>query len=481
MTGLSEAELLTGLAEIAGTVSKPAHLPSGDLLRIATYLSRALHSDVYPSHVAQARDFRELVTSVAAPTAHGRPGMLSHAQSRFMLAELISPGTPDNNIMLAFRLDGVLDVEAWRAAVADVVRHHPGLRTRYGYGADGMTQRICAAVDPPLEVDPDVMSGATDVADVIAEWWAEPIDLTSSLPFRARLCRRGPDSHVLLLNLHHVAADGHSLSVVWRDLVTSYRARKGGGAPVLPAALSYQHYVDWELVQLDRWMKRELPYWRDLLEEWQSDRTIADTGLLAARSEWSVVLGVTEVDAITSGIRSRGTLLSALTCSAGRALFQEFGVSRLTFATMSSGRFERQFRSTVGCFVNTVVLPLTSRDLSIEQTNEIVLGGLRHSRTPVDEVIRAVGGHDSVGVIDAWVILQERIAAGWVDPGLRCTEVHLPAPATGLGLVFEAAWSGDGNELVLRLQWQTSGIASGTGRHVTEAWRDELLGLSNGR
>jgi hypothetical protein len=468
------------LADVAGSVARPAHLPSGDLLRISSYLSRELGAQVYPSEVARAKDFRDLVASVVNGRGPAEPGPLSHAQSRFVLAELTAPLTPDNSIMLAFRLDGVLDVDAWRAAVADVVRHHLSLRTRFGSGVDGMSQWVGAEADPPLEVD--LTASVAETAEVGAEWWAEPIDLWSSPPFRARLCRYGRDGHLLLLNFHHVAADGHSLSIVWRDLVTSYRARSAGAAPELPATLSYQHYVDWETVQLDRWMSRDLPYWRGLLAGWHSDGTGAEAGLVGARSEWSVVLSAAEASQVSSSARSRGgTLLTALTYSASQALFHVAGVSRLMFATMSSGRLEREFDSTVGCFVNTIVLPLTARDASIEVTNEVVLNGLRHGRTPVDEIIRAMGGRESVGPIDAWVILQEGAASGWLDRELRYTEVYIPAPATGLGLVFEAVWRGGGSELVLRLLWRTPGIASGLGRQLTETWRDELLALLSGR
>ena len=50
----------------------------------------------------------------------------------------------------------------------------------------------------------------------------------------------GEREHVLLLVLHHIAADGWSLSVLLRDLAQSYEARRAGHAPrlaELPAPL----------------------------------------------------------------------------------------------------------------------------------------------------------------------------------------------------------------------------------------------------
>ena len=46
----------------------------------------------------------------------------------------------------------------------------------------------------------------------------EPFDLSTDLMLRASLLRLADEEHVLLLTLHHIAADGWSLRVLWREL-----------------------------------------------------------------------------------------------------------------------------------------------------------------------------------------------------------------------------------------------------------------------
>ena len=63
-------------------------------------------------------------------------------------------------------------------------------------------------------------------------------DLSRDLPIRAALFRTAADAHVLVLTLHHVAADGWSLDIVRRELqrraqtgVVASAARRPCGRP----------------------------------------------------------------------------------------------------------------------------------------------------------------------------------------------------------------------------------------------------------
>ena len=145
------------------------------------------------------------------------------------------------------RLDGDLDRDALAAALGDVTARHEVLRTVFPAGRDGLPwQRV---------LDPDQARPALPVLDVaeaglpavVARLTAEPFDLTGQPPLRGWLLATAPRSHVLLVVVHHIAADGMSLRPLADDLATAYAARRGGAAPDwAPLPVQYADYALWQ-------------------------------------------------------------------------------------------------------------------------------------------------------------------------------------------------------------------------------------------
>ena len=208
-------------------------------------------------------------TTIPRRTGSG-PCALSFAQSRLWLVEQINPVAGNYNIAQAYRILGPLDAEALRAALDAVLSRHEVLRTRL-VKRDGMPQQIVAAHRPfklPLldlrTVDDETQRALDAFVDGLA---FGAFDLAADDMLRAGLARTRDQEHVLVVTLHHIAADGWSLGVLDRELEHCYTAfNRGQPAEMPPLPLQYSDYSAWQREAL-QWCGTEsqLAYWRGRL------------------------------------------------------------------------------------------------------------------------------------------------------------------------------------------------------------------------
>ncbi|MGX7733186.1 condensation domain-containing protein, partial [Rhodococcus sp. 2H158] len=163
-----------------------------------------------------------------ALTARPRPARvpLGPAQQRMWVLNQLDPTSAAYNIPVALHLSGSLDAAALTTAWQDVTDRHESLRTVFPADAEGPHQ-VAVDVGVPL----DLTEAPADVHAAVADFAGAGFDLTVDLPVRARVLRLGVEEHVLVLVLHHIAADGVSVAPLARDLIAAYAARTAGAAP----------------------------------------------------------------------------------------------------------------------------------------------------------------------------------------------------------------------------------------------------------
>ncbi|MCK1798012.1 amino acid adenylation domain-containing protein [Streptomyces sp. XM4193] len=169
------------------------------------------------------------------------------------------------NIAQRIDLEGALDPEDLRQALAGLVARHGALRSRAVRRAGRLVVEELAQVPVELPVtelpdrqrpsdgphraeapgDPSARSArsadsgpresADAPSDAVERWCREQVAQVIAMDraplFRFRLARRGPRSWTLLTVWHHAVCDGWSFGVLWRDLGELYRARVRGEAP----------------------------------------------------------------------------------------------------------------------------------------------------------------------------------------------------------------------------------------------------------
>src|SRR6185437_4539195 len=128
------------------------------------------------------------------------------------------------------RLSGPLNVKAFEQALAEIVKRHESLRTRFE-DVGGVPQQV---IDEPGEwklklVDLSSTDDKERAAQQIASADAErPFVLAQEWGMRAQLLRLDDTDHILVLTMHHIVSDGWSLGVVLEELQRLYEAYKRG-------------------------------------------------------------------------------------------------------------------------------------------------------------------------------------------------------------------------------------------------------------
>ncbi|MFI2010028.1 amino acid adenylation domain-containing protein [Streptomyces jumonjinensis] len=204
--------------------------------------------------------------SSPAPVERDGPTPASFSQARLWFADQMGRRGLEFVYPYAMRLSGPLDVTALGAALDTVVARHETLRTTFT-ATDGEPLQVVG--DPfslGLTVTP-LTGGEEALLRVLKEAVELPFDLVRGPVLRARLWRTGPDEHVFLLVIHHIATDGWSMEIVFREIGAAYAAHTAGTVPDLPALpVQFADIAAWERERAAAGaFAEELKFWREAL------------------------------------------------------------------------------------------------------------------------------------------------------------------------------------------------------------------------
>ncbi|MFK0191471.1 amino acid adenylation domain-containing protein [Kitasatospora sp. NPDC090308] len=400
------------------------------------------------------------------------PLPLSYAQQRLWFLHRFEGPSATYNVPLVLRLDGPLDAAALGLALADVVERHESLRTVFpeAGGVPGQLVLDAAGADldlTPREVDPALL------AAVLAAETAYAFDVAVERPVRARLLRLGPDAHVLVLLVHHIAGDGWSLAPLARDLGAAYRARSAGRAPgwaELP--VQYADYALWQRGLLGDegdpagLAARQLAFWEEALAglpdvlELPLDRP--RPAVASHRGDaFAFPVDADTHRALDALARSRGcSLFMVLQGALAVLLSRHGGGEDVALGTPVAGRTDEALDELVGFFVNTLVL---RTDLSGDPTFEQVLDRVRefdlaayaHQDVPFERLVDALAPERTESrhpLFQVMLALQNNAGADLDLPGLAVAQQPVRTGISKFDLTFTFAERRDGRGRPLGLE-----------------------------
>ncbi|HKR12408.1 MAG TPA: condensation domain-containing protein, partial [Pyrinomonadaceae bacterium] len=151
---------------------------------------------------------------------------LSFAQERLWFLDQLQPGSAAYNMPGVVRLEGDLNVAALERGLNEIIRRHEILRTTFRAEGGRPVQVIATELSLSLPlIDLSRSSdGEVEARGLAREEAAKPFDLGSGPLLRARLVRLSAESHLLLVTMHHIVADGWSVTLLVQELGELYAA-----------------------------------------------------------------------------------------------------------------------------------------------------------------------------------------------------------------------------------------------------------------
>ncbi|MFJ3670272.1 non-ribosomal peptide synthase/polyketide synthase [Streptomyces sp. NPDC090106] len=433
-------------------------------MRLVGRARAALGADLTVRTVFEAPTVARLAARTAAAPHRTRPALgdprprpallpLSSAQRRMWLLAQVDGASTAYNLPSAWRLTGALDRDALQAALDDVAARHAPLRTVFP-AVDGVPhQRI---LDPH-----DTQVPLTDVpfAD-LAGAAGHVFDLEQDVPFRAALSETGPDEHVLLLLLHHIATDEWSDRPLLADLSTAYAARTAGRAPDwAPLPASYTDYTLWQRDVLETGGDSLLDHWRATLAGLPEELDLpADRPRPAESSGRGGTVGFTVPPRLEGALRAlareHGVSLFMVAQASVAALLHRLGAGDdIPLGAPVSGRGDQALEDLVGFFVNSLVLRTdlsgdpTFADL-LARVREADLAAYEHQDLPFERLVEDLNPERSLARHPLFQVMVVHLAGqgdGPALPGLTARREPLGQDTAKFDLSFDFVEQGAGD------------------------------------
>ncbi|MFH7339453.1 amino acid adenylation domain-containing protein [Streptomyces sp. KHY 26] len=382
---------------------------------------------------------------------------LSYAQRRLWFMDQLDKTTTAYNSPMALRLSGKLDIVALENALGDVLTRHEPLRTIFPAPDGEPVAKTLGPADVSLTFD--VRDAAPENLDqLLSEFASYRFDITCEIPVRAAVFRLSEAEHVLLLLVHHVAADGWSMAPLARDLSAAYTARLRAEAvawPELP--VEYSDYTEWQEELLSdaageepSLLKAQLDYWRTRLADAPEELNIptdrprpAVPSYRGAEVRFSLDAEVQKAISCLcseSGCTPFMVFHAALTAMLSRIS----GSADVPIGIPVAGRTDEGLENLVGFFVNNLVLRLdmptgvTYRAL-LERSRQCTLEALEHQDVPFEFLVDSLNPTRSLSrnpLFQVVLAFQNNDEAEWSLPGLSVESVHVQNDTAKFDLTF---------------------------------------------
>ena len=317
-----------------------------------------------------------LPTLVAAEREEFMP--LSFSQKRMWFFDKLHERNAAYNLPFALKMQGALDVDALAKAFESMVTRHEIFRTVY-VEQDGHALQVikapeawCFDVKDMTYLQEPALSRS--VEDAVRMEARTPFDLEHGPVIRANLIQlpneesesvkgRSAEQYLLMITIHHIAADGWSLSVITEEIAKAYEAEVREETPQLrEMPIQYVDFAMWQKQLFDgNLIDEQLEYWTQHLIgvpvlDLPTDRPRPPEQSFEG-SNYYFSIPKSKVAALKQLSRSQGVTFYMTLLATFKVLLHQYTQSDdICVGTPIANRSTEELEKLIGFFVNTLAL-----------------------------------------------------------------------------------------------------------------------------
>lgn len=318
------------------------------------------------------------------------------------------------NMPVAYRIHGSFSAQRFVAAFEKLISRFESLRTTFICGDDGIPKQV---IHNDTSFIYQYEESPVDIEEACRLHAQIHIPLDELPLYRVALYKVAADEWRLLINLHHIIADGLSEEILFDHLLNEYDQLT---ATENTPALQYKEYAAWQNRCLQDTGSRD--YW---LQQFRAPLPAAalTVPVNGARQQsniagsYSVALGEELSGRIVSFAKDRKITVFALLLSLVDTLLYRYGGEKdRVIAVPVDNRLHEAFMQQVGFFLNTLLLrneldPKASFVALTDQWSRCLAAGLQHQQYPYEllaKELTALHGIPGDGLFHVLVNFQER-------------------------------------------------------------------------
>ncbi|MBN3896548.1 MAG: amino acid adenylation domain-containing protein [Nostoc sp. NOS(2021)] len=349
----------------------------------------------------------------------------SFAQQRLWFLDQLAPGNPFYNVSTALRLTGSLNFTALKQTFNEIVRRHETLRTTFVMVEQQPVQAISAqscANAPSLTIPLLVIDlrnfesqeRDTQVQQIVTQEAQRPFNLTTGPLLRVKLLQLDEAEYVLLLNLHHIVADGWSIGVLIRELGVLYKAFAEDkrclttsdcmSTPLPELPIQYADFAQWQREWLQEVgangtspLQTQLAYWQKQLDGISVLNLSADRLRPAVPTYRGAKQFLELPHSLTQALEALSyqegvTLFMTMLAAFQTLLYRYTQQEDITVGSPIANRNRSELEGLIGFFVNSLVLRTDFsgnpkfREL-LKRVREVTLGAYSHQDLPFEKLV----------------------------------------------------------------------------------------------